>query len=169
MKEHRRKVLFLALLVAAALPFVAYKVYQCHWYAQALPPELEVAYPVSVGEEFAFRGGCGVAVYSLSDRTLKAVKQDQLSFFESATRARGHREPEDRDGHYYTYQPWQRTPVPAPWTNDGSWFVCSAISSRLESEIVAAAKFEGAYYTMAPKATLLVLPALGYAVFAVND
>lgn len=161
-----RKERFVLLLVSALSPFLAYKAFQYHWYAQVLPAEIEIAYPVAVGEESGFREGCSVAVYKLSADSLEAIQKKGLTFFDGATQARGYSNSADRNYHFYTYKPWKETPIPAGWTSEGSWFMCSVIGSQLEREIIAAAKQGGAYYTVKQEAQLLVIPSLGYVVFS---
>jgi hypothetical protein len=161
-----RKGRFVLVLVLSAMPFVAYKAFQYYWYAQVLPAKFEIAYPVAVGDESYFREGCGVAVYKLSANSLDAIKKQGLEFFNGATQARGYSDPSDSEYNYHTYMPWKQTPLPAAWTSEGSWFMCSVISVELEKAIVAAAKQGGAYYTSKDEGQLLVLPSLGYVVFS---
>lgn len=161
-----RKERFVLLLVSALSPLLAYKASQYYWYAQVVPAEIELAYPVAAGEEWGYREGCSVAVYKLSASSLEAIQKKGLGFFDGVTQARGYSNPSDRDFHYYTYKPWKETPVPAEWTSEGSWFMCRAIGSQLEREIIAAAKQGGAYYTVKDEAELLVIPSLGYVVFS---
>lgn len=161
-----RKERFVLLLVSAISPFLAYKAFQYYWYAQVLPAEIEIVYPVAAGEESGFREGCSVAVYKLSARSLDTIKKKGLAFFDGATQARGYSNPSNRDYHYYTYELWKETPIPAGWTSEGAWFMCSVIGSQLEREIIAAAKQGGAYYTVKQEAQLVVIPSLGYVVFS---
>lgn len=160
----RRKFIFFC--VFAVSPFFAYKAFQFYWYAQVLPPEIEIAYPVAAGEESGFREGCSVAVYKLSSSSLRAIQKQGLRFFDRATQARGYAQPSDRNYHYYSYKPWKDSPIPEGWGGEGSLFMCSVISSSLEREITAAAKQGGAYYTTKDEAQLLVIPSLGYVVFS---
>lgn len=159
---------FLLALISAVTPFSAYKVLQYYWYAQAVPAEIQIAYPVAVGDQSDFREGCGVAVYKLTATSLEGIKKNGLRFFENAIHGRGYVNPSDNDYHYYTYQPWRKTPVPTEWTNQGSWFMCSVVSGRLEEEIIVASKQHGAYYTVKAEGELLVIPSLGYVVFSYN-
>ncbi|MFZ5484945.1 MAG: hypothetical protein ACOZB0_12010 [Pseudomonadota bacterium] len=160
----RRK--FALLFVFAVSPFFAYKAFQFHWYAQALPPEIKISYPIAAGEESGFREGCSVAVYKLTASSLEAIQKHGLPFFDRATQARGYSKPSDRNYHYYTYKPWKETPIPEGWGGEGSLFMCSVISSSLEHEIAVAAKQSGAFYTTKDEAQLLVIPSLGYVVFS---
>lgn len=161
-----RKERFVLALALVATPFLAYKAFQYYWYAQVLPAKIEIAYPVAVGDESYFAEGCGVAVYKLSAKSLDAINKHGLEFFRDATHARGYADPSDSKYGYYTYEPWKQTPVPARWTSEGTWFMCSVVSLQLEKEIVAAATKGGAYYTVQEEGQLLVVPSLGYVVFS---
>lgn len=155
-----KKQAYVLLVVAALSPFIAYKAFQYYWFSKVLPPQISISYPISINDEGGFLEGCGTAAFKVSDETLEAIQRDGMKFFSGATQGRGH--PNDP---YYKYEDWKETPVPPTWTNEGSWMLCSGLSSETHAKIVAAAKQKGAYYTSKPEGQLFLAPSLGYVVF----
>lgn len=159
-------------------PFFAHEAFQYYWYSLALPAQIQITYPVSIGEESGFREGCGVAVFKVSCKTIESIQKDGLKFFDGATQSRGYPKPSeplsfsDREKlsyyAYHTYETWKETPVPPGSVGEGSWFMCSVIRPDVAREIVKAAKLPGSFYTIKPDGQLLVIPTLGYVVFSYN-
>ncbi len=156
-----KKKAYLVLVVAAFSPFFAYEAFQYSWYSKVLPAKIGITYPISISEESGFREGCGAAAFKVSDETLDAIKKDGLKFFAGATQGRGH-----SNEHYYKLDEWKETPVPASWTSEGSWILCSNLKNETHAKIVAAAKQRGAYYTTKHEGQLILIPSLGYVVFS---
>ncbi|HEY5993600.1 MAG TPA: hypothetical protein VIU46_03270 [Gallionellaceae bacterium] len=157
--------IFILLLIA---PYLCYQVTLYFWYAKFIPEQIEISYPVSVGEEFVLlRGGCAVAIYKVSDRTLDNIRQNGLKFFKQAVDARAPIE------HYNgselkRYQAWSATPLPPSWTSEGSWTMCDVANSAVESEIIRETKKAGAYYTVSTEneTQLVLVPSLGYVMYS---
>ncbi len=157
---------FKTIVVILLSPFFAYEAFQYYWYALVLPPQIQITYPVSIGDESHFREGCGVAVFKVSDKTIEAIQKDGLKFFDGATQGRGYPKPSEPLYGYHTYETWKETPVPFGWVSEGTWFMCSVIRPDVAREIVKAAKLPGSFYTIKPEGQLLVIPSLGYVVFS---
>ncbi len=156
------KIIFVILLS----PFFAYEAFQYYWYSLVLPPQIQITYPVSIGDETYFLEGCGVAVFKVSDKTIESIQKEGLKFFDGATQGRGYTKPSERSYYYHTYKNWKETPVPYSWVSEGSWFKCSVIRPDVAREIVKAAKLPGSFYTIKPEGELLVIPSLRYVVFS---
>ena len=95
---------------------------------------------------------------------MKSIESEGLSFFEDVTKPRGRK---------YQYPTWQETPVPDTWTSNGAWPALACIdsndTSKLIREITKTSELSGSYYVGSPNSTLLVLPELGFVVFAYWD
>ena len=165
---------FKTIVVILLAPYLAYEVFQYYWYAAVLPSQFKITYPVSIGDEWGFREGCGVAVFKISDETIEDIQKNGLNFFDGATQARGLTKPKESlsssvrlsDYSYHTFKTWQETPVPPDWLNEGSWFMCSVIRDDVAREIVKAAKLPGSFYTTMHEGELVVIPSLGYIVLS---
>ena len=94
---------------------------------------------------------CGGAIWHIPSLSLAGIEAKGLHFFDGATQARGH-----PNHYYYKYDTWKETPVPSTWTSDGTWIMCSVVSSDLIRQITEAAKQKGAYYTTKPEGEPLV-------------
>ncbi len=164
------------IVVILLSPFFVYETFQYYWYSLAIPAQIQITYPVSIGDEAGFREGCGVAVFKVSDKTIEAIQKDGLKFFDGATQGRGYPKPNEpysfsdrkklSDYHYYTYEAWKETPVPNSWISEGSWMMCSVIRADVARDIIKAAKLAGSFYTTKPEGQLFVFPSLGYVVFS---
>lgn len=160
---------FLLFAIAALVPYTAFKSFQFYHHAQALPAKLEILYPVAAGEVADLREGCGVAVYRLSGKALDGIHEKGVAFFQTERHGRGYSLPNDRHHSYYTYNPWQQSPVPGGWWDpEDYWFHCADLSPPLMREIEAATRKSGAYYTSTYELRVMVIPTLGYVVFAFN-
>lgn len=160
---------FLLLVIAVLLPYITFKSFQFYLHAQALPSKLEILYPVAAGEVSDLREGCGVVVYRLSGRALDAIHEQGLAFFQSERHGRGYSQPNDRRYRYHSYEPWQKSPVPNGWWDpEDYWFNCADLGRPLMREMEAASRKSGAYYTSTYELRLMVIPTLGYVVFAFN-
>ncbi len=156
-----KKGYFGTIFVIVLTPIVAYEVFQYHWFSQVIPKQLEITYPISIGEESGFREGCGAAVYKLSDKTIEKIQKNGLKFFEGARQGRGY-----QFDNYYTYEAWKVTPVPKGWVSEGSWIPCGTIRESVHREIILAAKRPGSFYTTKHEGKLVVIPSLGCVVFS---
>ena len=159
----KRRLYFPAVLILAS-PLGIYETFQYYWYSNAIPDKIGITYPVSTYAETGFRGGCGTSVFKLSDSTLEMIRKDGLAFFAGVTEARGY--PGDP---YYRYAEWKQTPLPPSWTSEGSWMFCEGLSYSEHAKIVAAAKSQGAYYTVKDEGQLVLIPSLGYIVYSFSD
>ena len=168
----------LAIFLIAAAVFVGWLWYaspiSASHYTKALPAELgDVRYEVSRSDASWFEiflpirhESCGGALFRLSQTTLDAIADQGLAFFDNARQGRGYKQGRDRNWSYYHYQPWQETPAAPDWTSEGMWIGLHCLQlGDLAIEIRDAARMPGSYYTTKSEAELLVVPALGLAVF----
>ena len=171
-----KKGYYKSIVVIVLSPFLAYEIFQYYWYAEVLPSQIKITYPISIGDESGFREGCGVAVFKVSKETIESIKKNGLEFFDGATQGRGYPKPKEplsfadhrklSDYYSHTYENWKETPVPEGWVSEGSWFMCSVIRKDVAREIVKAAKLPGSFYTTKREGKLVVIPSLGYVVFS---
>jgi hypothetical protein len=140
-----------------------YLEYEYNWYVGFIPGKIDVTEAIEIsGQSGIIREGCGAAIFKLSEETIKEIRLQGLNYFDNALQGRGSSE------YYYTYQKWQKTPVPKSWTNDGGigpGLGCSDVSTSLNNKIVESAIKEGSYFTIGYEADLLVFPSLGIIVF----
>jgi hypothetical protein len=105
-------------------------VYETLHYRKAIPADIGLAFnfatrgsDVSIyGALFMFdRKACGGAIFDMSDSTADAIRKQGLAFLKDARQGRGYTEKTDRSFGYYSYRPWQATPLPPEWTALGPW------------------------------------------------
>lgn len=148
--------------------------FETNHYRNALPIELKTKGLATTGSDVSLlsalfalqREGCGGAIFNLTDEARHLIKTNGLAFFSNAKYGRGY-PAEDRLRHYYTYQPWQETPLPSAWTSEGIWLGlnCMGLGRNMTQAIRSAAISSGSYYATKPEALLLVIPDLGLVVF----
>jgi hypothetical protein len=164
MRKHL-KIIFLVAFASTLLgAYFSFKHYQRIYFEKKIPSVFGVLESVVIQEDTSIgvgrAEGCGVAIFRLSDDVVRKINAEKLALFENATIARGHRD------HYHTYKPWNKTPVPTNWTNEGSWIHC--FEDKLHRVILKGATTYGSYYTTNPEGELLVLPSLRLVVFSFN-
>lgn len=143
--------LFFGLLLCL---YLSYKVAERQFTIDALPVGIEPSSVVLLSGESGGREGCGAAVFRLSGYTCKRLLQEGAAFLESARQARGY------GSSYYSYEPWQETPVPDGFTSEGGWPLlwCAGIDARLAIRIHTAMQAPGAFYSIKPEGLLLLIP-----------
>lgn len=159
---YRGLVYALQLLIGLLLClYLAYKLCERQHMIAALPAQLEPASVLLIGGESGLREGCGAAVFRLSKATRRALQQDATGLLAQARQARGY------DEQYYSYGPWQATPVPDRYFSEGGWLAlsCAEPDHRLSRRIQLAMQRPGAFYSSKAEGLLLVLPAEGLLVF----
>ena len=166
-------------LLGVVLAFVAMSVgcsaLHTQHYRSALPAEIETTFGLATTGSSSsildlFAGGrmeaCGGAIFKLSDKTISAVRDGGLTFLKDARQGRGYTDAADRLFHYYSYAPWQPTPLPPKWTSEGAWYglSCMYLGPEVRS-ILDAARAPGSFYTTGRSKMLWIAPGLGLAVF----
>jgi hypothetical protein len=155
MSDKYKTSIFFAVLAIIVMAYYWFKHSEMKHFESFMPSTIELSEAVETGTESSlFRGGCGVAIFRLSENTSRRIEAEGLHFFDNATH------PRDSINHPITYAPWNNTPLPHSWTSEGSWFMCSVTHGRSDSEIVEAAKRNGAYYTTNGNVQLVVVPSL---------
>ncbi|GJE45539.1 hypothetical protein [Methylobacterium soli] len=140
-------------------------------YRRALPEEIGVTSLVAHGSDFNLllflvpirQEACGGFAFRLSDETAAEIEAQGVTRLQSARVGRGYKQ--EREEHYYSYEPWRQTPVPASWMGDGTWagnLACFGANARqLNTEAVfKAAREPGAYFTTGGENEVLVIPRL---------
>lgn len=142
--------------------YVAWSVYEYHWYSGLIPAKIGITYAINISGESGFREGCGAAIFRLTNATADAISPKGIDFFNDAIYSRRSKDP------YYTYRSWKETPVPNTWTSEGTWpgLGCSSVSSSLLSQILVAASKKGSYYSTKDEAWIVVIPSLKLVVFS---
>lgn len=141
--------------------YLAYKVFERQYAIDLLPAGIEPAGVLLLSAESGGREGCGAAVFRLSKQTRARVQQEGLAFLQMARQARGY------DEHYYSYGPWQATPVPDSYISEGGWLSlwCAEAGPSLARRIHAAMQRPGAFYSIKDEGMLLIIPEEGLIVF----
>jgi hypothetical protein len=110
--------------------------------------------------------GCGGAIFKLTDATAAAISDRGLDFLKDARQGRGYKDKLDRSFYYYSYMPWQATPLPSQWTSMGPWsgLNCMRLRTEVMENILDAAQKAGSFYTTGLSKILLVVPSLRMAI-----
>ena len=144
--------LFLLLVGGVVVAVVLYwQVFETRFYRAAIPAQIGLTFGFATmgsnislwGAAFAFdRKACGGAIFDLSNTTVATIRERGLDFFSDARQGRGYTEKTDRNFHYYSYQPWQTTPLAPEWTANGTWLGlnCMYLRNSVLRSILSAAK-----------------------------
>lgn len=146
-------------------PFAFWETNQYLSFSKAVPEKIGLSYPIHTEEKSIIYQPCGIAVFKLSDQTIKNIEKDNLKFFAKATLGRGYSEKL-----YYKYEAWQHTPLPKDWISEGSWIHCDVkLNSELSLKIHKAAKTSNSFFTQSGNRRLVLMPSLGYVVYSFHD
>ncbi len=167
--KHKGLIVSTAVLFAiVALIWSSCERYTFKHYRRYVPAPIEITSVVTVLRDrsaltaIADREACGGAVLRLHKKTIAAIQQQGLAFFDNARVPATHQRP--------PYKAWKPTPVPPFWAAAGrtrSSFECMGNSSWTRS-ILKASQRPGGFYASMEKdhpAELLVLPDLGIVLF----
>ncbi|ARN19272.1 hypothetical protein [Piscinibacter gummiphilus] len=132
---------------------------------QAVPPELEI--DELVYREASFLGDCRIGVFRLSAQTMARVRDEGLSFLQTARSGR-HESMYPRAG--FSYEAWRRTP-PEPRNErdvmQARW--CLGHKPSALEDIYAVLDREGGYLTVdGSEKDLVLLPRLGLLVVSLK-
>jgi hypothetical protein len=113
-----------------------------------------------------------VAVYSISDDTASAIKQEGIDFFKGKQQWREMpswvNASVKADSNRYTYLPWKPTPVPSDWIQESPWGLCFPDDppSEFWTWLKAAGRAEGFYTHTDPfEANLVIFPELKVVIY----
>ena len=157
------------------LAWLGYALFETNFYRRALPEQLEITGLATTGSDFnpllllvpMRHEACGAVVFQMSQHTVDAIAKNGAAFFETARQGRGYSKGHPLS-HYYSYEPWQETPLPSGWIGDGIWSLglhCARLDRALVQRMAAAAREPGSYYTTKSEAQLVVIPRLKLIVF----
>jgi len=134
-------------------------------YKSYIPSSFESAHGVFAGDRSGgFLEGCGVAVFSLSERTSTDISTGGLAFLNETSRGTQH---QDRQ-----YQSWRRAPIQVTVFQtvarpDAGGNVCAEVPDTLAEDILSAARGSDAFHSAFDKNTeVIVIPGLRLAVFS---
>lgn len=170
-----------ALLLAAGYSLLAASLFNplaawaTHFYGQTVPEEIEVTSLVAYGSDVGpgdlliavvapiRREGCGGFAFRLSDQAALEIETQGIARLASAHVGRGYKG--DRLEYFYSYAPWQQTPVPKSWLGDGIWATSMGCFREGARDFDAAAIYQavsapGAYFTTGREKQMLVIPQL---------
>ena len=151
-------------------------VYETRFYRAAIPPQIELTFGLATtGSDTSIweatlpipLKACGGAIFKLTDTAAAAIRKRGLDFLIDAKQGRGYTDNRDRLFYYYSYKPWQPTPLPPEWTSEGMWLglYCMRLGYSLGRSIVEAAQAPGSFYTTGSSKMLLIVPSLKLAVY----
>jgi hypothetical protein len=151
-------------------------VYETRFYRAAIPAEIGLSFDFAttgsnvsfLGAVFLFdRKACGGAIFELTDTTVAAIHERGPDFLKDARQGRGYAEKHHPRYYYYSYQPWQPTPLAPEWTSNGKWLglSCMGLKNRFGQTILQATREPGSFYTTGQNKMLLLIPSLKLAVF----
>jgi hypothetical protein len=165
------------LVIACCLGTIllGWSVLNTKFYRAALPAEIGITFSLAItGSNTSFwevgqpiHKACGGAIFELNETTLAAIRGRGLDGLKDARQGRGYSDNTDRLFYYYSYKPWQPTPLPPEWTSQGMWYglSCMNLGQSFGGSIVDAAQASGSFYTTAQSRMLLIIPSLRLAVF----
>jgi hypothetical protein len=160
---------------------VSYTEETAAFYRRALPEEVGVTSLIVRGTDVSpfevpfmllipvRRKVCGGVAFGLSEATRADLARDGLATLEQAPVGRGYRgTPQE---HFYTYDPWQQTPVPASWTSEGMWRGLDCLSEHwpAAAQVLDEARRPGSYFTEKSHGRLLVVPGLNLVVMTYDQ
>lgn len=102
---------------------------------------------------------CGGAIFTMSSAVARQIEHEGLSFFDAAEYGRG--DSNDDLGKGFRYLPWQKTPIPDNWNEEGIYtrgFRCMDPTESLLDLIRRSTSGPGSYFSSAGSAQILVLP-----------
>lgn len=162
--SRRRRRVAISLAVAAVIAVLGWRgvqAWQSRWYASLLPPSVEVQQALYIGSSGGFREGCGVAVYALRDAAQGETRAHELQGPAGAAKS---------SLHYGNWQPTPCVETDAESLRD-AWLMgmapgCAELPADMQARISAALATPGAFYATAHESGVLVIPSLGWVVFA---
>jgi hypothetical protein len=153
-------------IVVAAVLF--WEVFNTLHYRKAIPADIGLAFNFATrgsnvslyGMRMFDRKFCGGAIFDMSNSTTDAIRKHGLDFLKNARQGRGYNKKTDRGFSYYSYRPWQATPLPPEWTALGPWIGlnCMGVTTDTMQNILDAAQTSGSFYTTGRSSMLLVDP-----------
>lgn len=144
--------------------YLFFAVHEYSWFAQSLPLEVDVTWPVDINAKSSlFWGGCGAAIFKLSSASKAGIENNGIIFFKNAF--------SNTSDSSYEYKKWRETPLPNTWTSEGVWLglSCSEADRDLLKNIVDAAKIKGSYYSISGEAITVVIPSQDLVVYTYYD
>jgi hypothetical protein len=159
-------------VVAAVL---SWHVFETRFYRAAIPAEIGLAFDFATTDSnttlsdllsIAPLKACGGAIFKLTDTAVTLISERGLDFLKDARQGRGYTDKVDRSFHYYSYMPWQATPLAPEWTSNGAWLGlnCMGLRNSVIRSIVKAGEASGSFYTTGQSKMLLVVPSLEMAI-----
>jgi hypothetical protein len=155
---------------------LGWTVFKTKFYRAAIPAEIGITFGLATtGSDTSFWGAtlgfdrkaCGGAIFELTDATVDAIRERGPDYLKNARQGRGYSDKTDRLFHYYSYQPWQPTPLAREWTSEGMWLglSCMGLGYNFGRSIVQAAQEPGSFYTTSSSKMLLLVPSLKLAIY----
>ena len=155
---------------------LGWSVLKTRFYRAAIPAEIEITFSLATtGSSMSIweaalplrPKACGGAIFELSNTTIAAIRDRGLDALNDARQGRGYADKTDQLFYYYSYKPWQPTPVPSQWTSQGMWYglSCMNLGYGFGQSIVEAAQVPGSFYTTGLSKILVIIPSLKLAVF----
>jgi hypothetical protein len=169
----RRLLLLIGGFAVAAV--VYWQIYETRFYRAAIPAQIGLTFSfATTGSNVSLWDGglfaqeaCGGAIFNLSDTAAIAISQRGLDFLRDARQGRGYTDNAQSAFHYYSYEPWQSTPLASQWTLYGPWLGlnCMDLGNGVLRSVLNAAQNAGSFYTTGQSKMLLVVPSLKIAVY----
>ncbi|WP_157522135.1 hypothetical protein [Mitsuaria sp. 7] len=125
---------------------------EADWYRSCMPASLEAGEVVLINSASGFREGCGAAIFRLSDAVRKRIEEEGVDFLGEG---------------------WRETPyLPGGGTAD-SWMTgmsegCGHLPEEMDSQVDAALRAPGAFYSLGHEKGYIVIPRLGWAILSFN-
>ena len=164
MKRHK---ILTGLMVIFVAGFLVNHIAVTRYYQGVIPEKIEINGRLFIDmEQDFFMGGCGIAVFALSDKTTQEIKSSGIAFLENARIGKGHRIL--LDDNYVEYEDWKETPNAAE-LSDGlpvAFSCASEIDEEWRRDVLMALSRSGSFYTRAQHGGgLIVIPDMKIVVF----
>ena len=148
----------LAVSLLVYLPVEGLEHVQVEGYRKAVPPEfgrVDVEYHDG---QSGLREGCGFVVFRLPSATVSRIRNEGLTFLQSARRGRGGQR-------YQQYGPWKTTPA-GGHEDLLRGIGCAQKGSEWSQRVAGHILSEGAFFTTGHEVDLVVIPSLGLLVYS---
>ena len=166
----RKPLIYLVVVVAILLPayllFESYTSWRNYLYRQHVPPEVAVASLIDSGSTWGGRGGCGAAIFELTDKAKEKLSVAGITALNDGVNDVPSVDTSGRFG------VWQETPYIAELIPESDWAAslgCTWIKAELHEVIYTALRGKGAFYRRYKNGTVLVVPTSGIVVYTFID
>ena len=162
--DKKRLIVYSSILIAIIFfLFWVFDQWQFYHWKKGIPTGIEISKNIDVGAEYGLFGGCGFAVYELSQNMLNLINIRGINALSNA-----------HNSEYDDFSEWQKTPIAtvSPESNADFWEMgmsCGSPSmdNELQNEVQEALNNPNSFYSLASHAGIIIIPKLKLLVVSV--